>query len=154
MSISSDETTRELISAFIQLKKIRWEPKSVDGYNPSEVRMLLCIAEEAKAPGFEMKVSDISKKLRVTTSSITQLLNKLEKDGLVNRRMDSNDRRVVLVKLTEAGEIIANKARANFVNTFTQLSEHLGEKDSQEMTRMLNEVYTFFKKKLEARSDV
>lgn len=154
MTANSDDTTRELILAFVQLKKINWEPKSVDGCNPSEVRMLLCIDEEAKSPPCEMKVSDISKKLHVTISSSTQLLNKLEKDGLVSRRMDERDRRVVLVKLTDAGELIAHKARANFVNTFGQLSDHLGEADSKELTRLLNEVYIFFKKKLDSRSDV
>jgi len=36
-------------------------------------------------------------------SNITQLMDRLEKDGLVRRRADRDDRRSVLAELTPAG---------------------------------------------------
>ncbi|WP_052343498.1 MarR family winged helix-turn-helix transcriptional regulator [Bacillus massiliigorillae] len=147
MSAPSNEITRELIEAFLKIKRMHWQHKSKQGNNPSEVRVLLCISDEAEPPLNEMKVSGISKRLRVSTPSITQLLNKLEKDGLIERRMDERDRRVVLVKLTSEGKLIAQDARKHFVQVFSDLSEYLGTEDSKELVRLLSNVYTFYNEK-------
>lgn len=152
MSNSSKEITRELIQTFLQFKKLEWQRKSITGNNPSEVRVLLCIWDEAESPLNEMKVSGISKRLKVSTPSITQLLNKLEKDRLIERRMDNRDRRVVLVKLTSQGEVVAQEARNHFVQLFSDLTDHLGLEDSKELIRLLSNVYTFFDEKNNAGS--
>ncbi len=128
----------------MQYKQLDWEKKSVDGYKPSEVRVLICIEHEALQVNSETKVSDISKILKVTPPSITQILNKLEREGLVERRMDTNDRRVVLVKLTKEGKNIARKGKNNFIKMFHELHDYLGDEDSQELARLLTRTFTFF----------
>lgn len=90
--------------------------------------------------------------MKVSTPSITQLLNKLEKDRLIERRMDNRDRRVVLVKLTSQGEVVAQEARNHFVQLFSDLTDHLGLEDSKELIRLLSNVYTFFDEKNNAGS--
>ncbi|MEH6941004.1 MarR family winged helix-turn-helix transcriptional regulator [Bacillus sp. JJ722] len=141
---TSKEITNELIQAFLQFKKLDWQRKSITGNNPSEIRVLLCISNEAESSLNEIKVSEISKHLKVSTPSITQLLNKLEKDGLIKRRMDERDRRVVLVKLTSQGDVVAQEARDHFIQLFSDLTDHLGLEDSKELVRLLSNVYTFF----------
>ena len=39
------------------------------------------------------------------------LVDKLEKDGLVERRLDSQDRRAIRVFITPAGELVADQLR-------------------------------------------
>ncbi len=50
------------------------------------------------------KMSVIAKKLNITVGSLTSAMNNLVKKGYVDRYRTEEDRRVVLVKLTERGE--------------------------------------------------
>ncbi|HVH68275.1 MAG TPA: MarR family transcriptional regulator [Gemmatimonadales bacterium] len=56
---------------------------------------------EAKDP---LPLSELAKVQHCVRSNITQLVDRLEKDGLVRRRADPADRRSVLAELTPAGE--------------------------------------------------
>jgi MarR family 2-MHQ and catechol resistance regulon transcriptional repressor len=50
-----------------------------------------------------MRQGEISAKLLKSGGNITLVVDNLEKSGLVRRRRDSDDRRVVVVSLTEQG---------------------------------------------------
>ena len=51
-----------------------------------------------------LPLSELAKIQHCVRSNITQLVDRLEKDGLVRRRADPADRRSVLAELTPAGE--------------------------------------------------
>ncbi len=51
-----------------------------------------------------LPLSDLAARQHCVRSNITQLMDRLEKDGLVRRRADPDDRRSVLAELTPAGE--------------------------------------------------
>ena len=44
--------------------------------------------------------NEISKRLLVTPSNITKLLDKLEKENMITRNSKTNDKRVKLIKIT------------------------------------------------------
>jgi DNA-binding MarR family transcriptional regulator len=50
-----------------------------------------------------MRLTDLTATEQVTQSAITQLVTRLERDGLVERRPDPSDGRAVLVHLTPKG---------------------------------------------------
>ena len=56
---------------------------------------------EAREP---LPLSELAKHQKCVRSNITQLVDRLEKDGLVRRRPDPEDRRSVLAELTPAGQ--------------------------------------------------
>src|SRR5947208_6581994 len=56
---------------------------------------------DAKEP---LPLSALAERQHCVRSNITQLVDRLEKDGLVRRRADPDDRRSVLAELTPAGE--------------------------------------------------
>jgi MarR family transcriptional regulator, 2-MHQ and catechol-resistance regulon repressor len=56
-----------------------------------------------------MTPSEISQKVLKSGSNMTTVIDNLERDGLVRRERDANDRRVIHVHLTEAG---SNKLEA------------------------------------------
>lgn len=58
----------------------------------------------------EMPVNDIAKKLILNTNTITPLLKRMETQGLVNRERSKEDERKVIVKLTEKGNELKEKA--------------------------------------------
>lgn len=52
----------------------------------------------------QKRMSEIAKKLNVTTSSLTTAVNSLVRKGYVERERSTTDRRVVQVRLTQRGE--------------------------------------------------
>ncbi len=58
----------------------------------------------------EIPVNDIAKKLILNTNTITPLLKRMEKQGLVHRERSSEDERKVIVKLTDKGNQLKERA--------------------------------------------
>ena len=59
----------------------------------------------------ELTVSEISSRLLTDPGSMTPLLKRLEAEGLLNRTRSREDERVVVVKLTDAGRALQEKAK-------------------------------------------
>ena len=146
MTNNEDQSIHELLQTFSQFDKLDWEKKTIEGFKPSEIRVLTCIKQQIKSTR-EIKVSEISKHLNVRMPSVTPILNKLEQHGLITRRIDEHDRRVILVTLTPEGESVADSALDQLYETFATLQESIGLEDSKELIRILTNVYQFFKEK-------
>jgi len=69
----------------------------------------------------------LGKNAGVKSSTITDLVDRLERDGFALRVRDNGDRRVVKVRLTEKGKKIRSsfirKRRTEFKNLFSKLQE-------------------------------
>lgn len=57
-----------------------------------------------------LSLSDLSKKMYLHPSTITGLIDRLEKKGYVTRNRDQADRRVISVQLTSKGKSLTRKA--------------------------------------------
>nr|WP_311132526.1 MarR family transcriptional regulator [Nonomuraea gerenzanensis] len=53
-----------------------------------------------------LRLTDLTRTEQVSQPGITQLVTRLEREGLVERRPDPSDGRAVLVHITEAGRLI------------------------------------------------
>ncbi|MFF2445774.1 MarR family winged helix-turn-helix transcriptional regulator [Neobacillus sp. NPDC058068] len=137
-------TAQKLLKAFMQFRKTGWHAKKIGGYNPSEFKVLVTIQQGANEKNNEMKVSEISQRLQVTPPTVTQIVNILEKDGLVERTIDPDDRRAVKIKLTSAGMEATASAKNRFTKTFTGLIDYLGEEDSERLAVLLDKVHHYF----------
>jgi len=71
--------------------------------------------------------SAIAKAIELKQATITVLINKLEEDGLVTRNRDTEDRRRVWVRLTNAGREVLDRSpdllQSRFEHGFEQLEE-------------------------------
>ena len=70
------------------------------------VLMVLYDAPEGRLP-----MSRIARDLTMTSGGFTKLADRMARDGLIDRRNSSGDRRVVFAALTETGMALAEKAR-------------------------------------------
>ena len=142
----------------MQFKKVGWHQMSTMGYKPSELRVLFCIAKGFRPDGheigksfrpdtYEMKVSDISRRLHVTPPTVTQLIKGLEANGLVERNVDQADRRTVGIKLTEKGESITRRAGDDFLASMSGLIEYLGDEQSDQLAELLVKVSRYYNEK-------
>ena len=71
-------------------------------------------------------------------NSITKLVDALEKKGLVMRQQDRADRRSNLVKVTEEGEKLKNKAKEVGIYTLDQVLDGITE---EELNTFLKVIY-------------
>jgi DNA-binding MarR family transcriptional regulator len=67
-------------------------------------------------------VSDIAKAVSLSLATVTTILNRLERNGVVNRARSAVDRRRVIVTLTEEGQTLRGSAlQDSFVAKFSRL---------------------------------
>jgi len=120
MDTEKEVIARNLMEVFYQFSRLNWIQNSPTGLRHSELIVLHCISRRTKegAPG--IKVSEISSILKVTSPTITQILNGLYTKGLIERCADKDDRRAVPVRLTEKGRIVVEESSESFLKSFTR----------------------------------
>ena len=137
-------TTLKLMRALREFHKSSWQEQAIAGCKPSEIRVLFCVKHGMKPGASAMKVSEISKLLRVTSPTVTQLLKGLEVNGFIERHVDVLDRRVVYIKLSEQGETFTRQALEAFTRSVDGLVEHLGEEESNQLAELLAKAFRYF----------
>jgi DNA-binding MarR family transcriptional regulator len=147
MEKNTNPTAQKLMKSFMQLNKIAWHERSIAGCTFSEIRVLFCIKKGVKPDTPEITVSEISKLLHVTSPTITQLLNGLEANGLVERHMNPADRRAVGITLTEKGEMVTQQAADAFSASIDGLIEYLGEEQSNQLAELLSRAFGYYYEK-------
>lgn len=78
-----------------------------------------------------MRLTELTVNEQVTQSAITQLVTRLERDGLVERRPDPNDGRVVQVHITALGANVIDSRRLNRMTKLSKFSEGLTEEEKR-----------------------
>jgi DNA-binding MarR family transcriptional regulator len=147
MERHTNPTAEKLLRSFMQFNKVEWHQGSIAGCTLSEIKVLFCVKKGVKPATQEMKVSEISKCLHVTSPTITQLLKGLEAQGLVERRIDPTDRRAVGITLTKKGEMVTQRAEEAFSASFHGLIEYLGEEQSDQLAELLSKVFHYYQEK-------
>lgn len=137
-------TEQKLMNALMQFKRLGWHQQTIAGCKPSEIRVLFCIKRGVKPDASDIKVSEISKRLHVTSPTITQLLKGLEANELIKRHIDQDDRRTVGITLTEKGEWVTRQAEESFTTTLHGLIEYLGEEQSNQLAELLFKAFRYF----------
>lgn len=95
----------------------------------------------------ERTMSEVAQKLKITVSTLTTAINKLIKKGYVERKRIAEDRRVVLVKLTEKG-MLAYKLHQRFhKKMINNAIEGLSLEEEKILLSSLNKLNDFFKEK-------
>lgn len=95
----------------------------------------------SQAPDRHLRMYDLASLLLLSKSGITRVVDRLERRGLVDRKMSESDRRVVLAGLTDAGVQILEEARpfiAGGVDEF--FSRHLTDEEIASLRALLRKL--------------
>lgn len=131
---------QRLTETFERLAKTEWRKQPVLGVRSSETRVLLCIKNLSMEENVAITVSEISKRMQITSPTVTQLIKHLNENGYVERAVDLKDKRSVDITLTEKGEKIAQKA-SDYLNTlFSGLIKKLGDEQCSQLIFLLDQV--------------
>lgn len=87
--------------------------------------------------GEPLTLSDLAARLSCVRSNITQLVDRLEADGLVRRVDDASDRRSVRAELTPLGKEKQKAGSEAVEQAQTQLSERLSSSDIEALESAL-----------------
>lgn len=96
--------------------------------NISKFNILMIIKHVGGYDGIQQ--NEISKRLLVTASNITKLLDKLEKDGLITRNTKKGDRRVKLIRITDYGSKTLDKIWPKYLKITKKINSHIASVDA------------------------
>jgi MarR family transcriptional regulator, lower aerobic nicotinate degradation pathway regulator len=83
-------------------------------------------------------MNELARLLGLDKSSVTGLIDRAERRGLVMRVPSATDRRAVLVSLTDHGHSLAAAGAARFEADITLLLEHLPPSDRDALSRLIS----------------
>lgn len=130
----------EFIEVMNQTRR-RSIPKQIDDSMRGEHFVLNYISEHEG----NVIPSDISNEMGISSARIAAALNSLEKKGLILRRIDAEDRRRILIDMTDTGREQVKKHYQMILNTTTNMLRYLGEEDAKNYIRIMKKLTEFGK---------
>lgn len=106
------------------------------GLNPSQSRALHVLARE----GQPMRLRALADRLRIVARSATDIVDSLEAAALVIREPDPQDRRAVLVSLTDSGRTQLDAIDSARRAVATELFDTLDTEDREQLARILDKI--------------
>lgn len=144
------ETAQRLMDSFFHIRGLNRLHHRGMSQKPGEMMVLYSLSLHARKNSDGMMVSEISEKLNVTSPTITQHINSLEAQGLIERRPDPSDRRIVRIRLSQQGEQMIDHLKEARLAMFVDLAKHLGKEKSLLLSDILREASDFMAARFEA----
>ena len=93
-----------------------------------------------------LHVAEIGEKLQIARAQMTHLIDKLVDLGIVERRMDTADRRMVNIVLTSKGRDILEERRSNIRNAIKETLSCLTDEELEDLFTSLRKLQDIFSK--------
>ena len=90
--------------------------------------------------GATLSPSDLAKDMMLSTSAMTNRLDRLENRGLIKREMDPNDRRGLRIILTEEGFALADEMVVTHLATEEKMLSVLTEEERKQIRQILSKI--------------
>lgn len=139
-----EERAHELLNAMHMLRRTHFASKDDSGLKNSEKYILWLLATLNN--GKPVMPTEAAKHLNVTIPAITHRINSLEKLGYVVRAQSPNDRRVILISLSDKGRQMVSKLKNSQFEKIRGLVQYLGDKDSSELISLITKISNYAKK--------
>ncbi len=105
-------------------------------HGPSRERLLLFIAAHPE----KVWQKDIADEEGINASSVSEMISRLEADGFLVRQSDENDKRAMVLRLTEKGEERAAEIRAEREAMLSELFAKLTDEEKQTLSDLLDKL--------------
>ncbi|MBR2903246.1 MAG: MarR family transcriptional regulator [Clostridia bacterium] len=107
-------------------------------FNTTELRLMkeLLIA---RLEGTRLISTQIAKRLGVTRSSVSQMVNKLEAQGIVRRQADEVDRKIAYILMTEEAEQMCKAELSKWNMGVEKIVTKFGEEKMEQLLVMMDE---------------
>jgi len=115
---------------------------STSDLTPTLIKSLYAFQDANKA----YPIGELGRNARVKSSTITDMVDRLERDGVAERFRDNGDRRIIKVRLTEKGKKIRGEFTQKRRKEFEALFAKLDEKEKKSLLHHLESAYQILKK--------
>jgi MarR family transcriptional regulator, organic hydroperoxide resistance regulator len=88
----------------------------------------------------DLSLSELSERIRAQNSTVTGIIDRMERGGLVIRARSTEDRRVVRIRLTEKGAKIAREIAVPPMEIFRSALESLSAGEMRDLLRILTKI--------------
>ncbi len=123
------QLTYDLVRYSAMCDRVCTEQLSITG---AQGYTLLAIPEDDS-----ISMNDLSLKMKLASSTMTRMVDQLVQHGLADRYPDTEDRRVVRVKLTERGSQAKAELHGTLQGFFSQVLQVVPEGERETMLRSL-----------------
>lgn len=136
MEVSATQSA--VLACMDRMHKIRfWQ--SPNGMAPGECKILSLICRLEKENGVAA-VTELTKLTGLKSASISRTMNALERKGMIERSIDPDRRRNVLVKPTVLGRQTDEAQQKEMCSFWNDVFQRLPEQDVTELLRIWNEI--------------
>ena len=97
------------------------------------------VLSELERAGQPQTMSELSRLLLVSNGNVTGVVDRLERDGLVNRRPAQHDRRVLYIELTDDGRELFKRIAAVHETWVAGLLAGLSESTTEQLIDLLGQ---------------
>lgn len=116
---------------------------SKQGLYMGQPRVLFCLKDN---PGISQK--ELSEKIEISKEATSVSVRRLEKNGFINRHECKNDRRIILLELSNQGLDIVSNLRYNFDKLNKLMFADLQNDETKELKRILEIMNKTLEKRL------
>lgn len=102
---------------------------------PSQRTILFMIGKQK-----DLNVKNIADNLGISSSAVTQLIDGLEKNDYIVRKINPNDRRFMTLSLSEKSKAKKNEMKKQFSKAFTAIFEDLTDSELSEYLRLSKKI--------------
>ena len=142
--VTTMEQNRDyLFDFFTMLKQIQIvaNAQKNDRFNNTEIRLMSELVY-AKCKGERLISTQLADRLALTRSAISQIVGKLESEGVLRRVPDDVDKKIFYVELTETTEEKFGKVVDDYANFIGQVVARFGVKKMDRLLSMIKELST------------
>jgi DNA-binding MarR family transcriptional regulator len=85
-------------------------------------------------------MSYLSKKIMISKPNLTVMADKLIEENLIERTYDPNDRRVIILKITERGKTVIEKHKIKIKEVLLKKFDLLNDDEVKRLNELVNEM--------------
>ncbi len=112
---------------------------------PAKFNVLMILKHHGGKAG--MRQGDLSQRLLVSTSNMSRVLEKLQREGLITLGGTATDRRIKLIRITPAATKLLDKVWPGYTQRLKDLTQALPEDKKRELSGILVQWIGFFTQK-------
>lgn len=102
-------------------------------------------------PKGRLSLSELSWRIKAKNSTVTGIVDRMEREQLVQRRRSERDRRVVHIELTDKGRRLSEDIPIEPVEIFRQVVAELSRRDAADLRRILTRLARKVREIVDAR---
>mgnify|MGYP002750511416 CR=1 FL=1 len=123
--LDNNKTMQEIYSICKKFEEMRLFSKKIP-FNSSELQLLKQVVV-ASEQGQKLISSEIARRLGITRSAVSQMVNKLEEKNIVRRVADEKDRKIAYIELSSDAYKYYEKEMEDFIRVTNIFIDALSE---------------------------